>query len=105
MILLDSVGGSPATTFEHKAFVARGATNNPVITIPDFDILAWSDDPVRVRFWLDSHASIHNALRAPVGLSGIDLSAVDFADAEQFDEWLSLHATEHSELRILYGIS
>lgn len=90
---------------EHRQFIGiLGSQTTPII-IPDYDILAWSDDPISVRTWLDAHAQIHNALRAPAGISGIDLSVVDLTDDSQFQVWQDDHSAEHALLRQAFGVN
>lgn len=90
---------------EHKLFITQALTLTPAVQIPDYDILRFDDDPGLTWSWLNAHSLIHTALRAPVGVTGIDLSEVDFSNAEQFDLWQEVHRTEHATLRPLYGIT
>lgn len=90
---------------EHRQFIQVGLSVKPQIIIPDYDFLTWSDDPVFVRVFLDTHNRVHQLLDAPAGISSIDWSAVDFTDPAQFDIWQQDHAVEHSELRAAYGVT
>ena len=89
---------------EHKQFIQIAIANN-LPPAPDFDILSWSDDPLRSVFWRNVHQQIHLALREQSGVSGIDLSLVDFTDDGDFLVWQQDHATEHQQLRAFYGVT
>ena len=77
----------------------------PLANVPLYDILSWSDDPANVVFWLNTHQNIHQALRAQSGVTGIDLSLVDFNNDDDFLVWQEDHATEHAQLRYVYGLT
>lgn len=92
-------------SLEHFQFVSKSAALTPPITIPEYDILRWSDDPQFVVFWLNVHQQIHLALRQTTGVTGIDLSLLDFNDDEAFEEWLQDHSIEHGDMRSFFGVS
>lgn len=74
-------------------------------SVPDYDILAWDDEPARVQQWLASHEQIHEVLRQACGITGSDLSLADFSDEEQFAEWQQDNADEHQQFRQVLGIT
>jgi hypothetical protein len=82
-----------------------GTVGTPIANIPLYDILSWSDDPARVVFWLNIHQQIHQALRDQSGVTGIDLSLVDFNDDDDFLVWQLDHSVEHKQLRFAYGLT
>lgn len=90
---------------EHRLFITQALTLVPAVNIPDYDLQSWSDNPTVVASFLNSHAQIHNALRAPANYSGVDLSAVDLTDDEQWSDWMETHRTEHQFLRQFYGVN
>lgn len=90
---------------EHKQMVLLARGMSPPAVIPEYQIQQWSDSRRAVVFWLSAHQSIHEALRAQSGVTGIDLSLVDLNDNGQFEVWLEDHSTEHAALRSFYGIS
>ena len=92
-------------SLEHAQFSQIAGSVTPPVNIPLYDILSWSDDPGRMVFWLNTHQAIHLVLRAQTGVTGIDLSLVDFSDDEQFLQWQFDHSAEHSELRSVYGVT
>jgi hypothetical protein len=54
--------------------------------------------PSSLQDWLNVHADIHNqsyTLIAGQGTVAPDLSVVDFADAEQFYDWMEVHQAMH----------
>lgn len=90
---------------EHRQIIAIGRTATPPINIPDYPIAQWSDDPGPVAIWRNVHKLMHDASERPFGISGIDLSIVDFSDGEAFEIWLQDHRTRHQLLRQAYGIA
>lgn len=91
--------------FEHQAMITFCAKLTPAVHIPDYDIYAWRDEPEIVAQWLQAHNEIHNALRVPANVTGIDLSLVDFKDEDQWLEWHDDHAQEHLLLRNAFGMT
>jgi hypothetical protein len=54
--------------------------------------------PASLQDWLNVHAAIHNAsysLLAGQGAVAPDLSVVDFAQADQFYDWMQAHQEMH----------
>lgn len=90
---------------EHQQFVTISAGLTPPVSIPQYAIQQWSDEPRAVVFWLNSHYQIHQALRALTGVSGIDLSLLDFRDDSAFEVWQEDHSAEHGDLREVFGVS
>ena len=90
---------------EHKQFITSALALTTPVTVPDYDLLAYSDEPRLTRFWLDAHALVHNTLRSATGVTGIDLQEVDFTKADQFEIWLSDHALEHAQIRAVFKIT
>lgn len=90
---------------EHEQMRGIALTVTPPANIPAYQIQQWADSPAAVASWLVSHFTIHQALRAQSGVTGIDLSIVDFSDDEDFLLWQDDHGDEHSILRQFYGIA
>lgn len=90
---------------EHRQFIPLAAAAAPSVTIPDFDIAAWDDDPARVRIWLDAHRQMHVLLDQVTGQTNIDFSAVDFGNDEEFQTWQDDHATAHQGYRNFFGLT
>jgi hypothetical protein len=90
---------------EHKQFITSALTLTPPQTIPDYAIQSWNDDPAAVASWLNAHEQIHVALRAVSNITGIDLSAVDLTDEDEFFEWMDDHRTEHALFRGFFSIT
>lgn len=89
---------------EHKEFIMLANGLTPPTLIPDYALQSWSDEPVFVSGWLNVHANVHNALRVPANVTGIDLSNVDLTDDNQWYEWMLDHSQEHAALRAFYGV-
>ena len=90
---------------EHKLFITSALALTVPVNIPDYAIQSWDDDPNAVATWLNVHEQIHSALRTTANVTGIDLSAVDFTDNDEFFEWMEDHRLEHSLFRQFFGIS
>lgn len=90
---------------EHKQFITLSLALTPPLTVPDYDLLAWSDDPSIMRFWLNAHASIHQIIDQAAGITSIDLAAVDLSNDEEFDIWQEDHALSHADERAFFGIN
>jgi hypothetical protein len=59
-------------------------------------------DPVdrkAIDIWLELHQQSHNDINTVLGLSGFDLSDVDFSNRTRVREWINLHAQEHLAMR------
>lgn len=91
--------------YEHIVMAQKAAQLLKPVIVPNFDVLSWRDEPEFVTAWLNNHEAIHVQLRVGANLTGIDLSLVNFADDEQFSEWMDDHAQEHLDLRRIYGIT
>lgn len=91
-------------SIEHGQFANIASTLTPPAIIPAWDIFSWSDEPLRSVFWKNVHQTIHVALRQQSGVSGIDLSLIDFNNDADFLVWQNDHATEHAQLRAYYGV-
>jgi len=91
--------------YEHTQFhnIALNQLNS--IVVPDYDLASWSWAPEVTATWLNAHEVVHRALRQAAGISGIDLSIVDFRDEGAWFEWMDDHASEHQLIRQAFGIS
>lgn len=59
-------------------------------------------DPVdkeAIDTWMELHQQSHNDINAVLGLSGNDLSDLDFSNERRVREWINLHAQEHQAMR------
>jgi hypothetical protein len=89
---------------EHLQFVQVLAGQSPAVSIPDFDFMAFLTAGQAQRSMLDSHQQAHALLRQITGVRGIDLSQVDLAKENDFDNWIGYHRDEHSAIRNALGI-
>ena len=55
--------------------------------------------------WRNTHQLVHVSLRQVSGVTGVDLSLVDFTNDSDFLVWLEDHANEHAELRSFFGVT
>jgi hypothetical protein len=56
-------------------------------------------DPAALDRWLELHQQTHNDVNSVLGLSGNDLSDLDFENPRKVREWINLHAQEHQAMR------
>jgi hypothetical protein len=89
---------------EHLQFVQVLSQANPPILIPDFDFLQFLTAGPERKSIVESHAQAHVLLRAAMGITGTDLSAVNLDDNGSFNDWLSYHRDEHALIRQTLGI-
>lgn len=61
-------------------------------------------DPDNTSVWEDQHQVMHNNQDEILGISGFDLSEVDFKDEEFLTGWITLNANEHFQASNILGI-
>lgn len=54
--------------------------------------------------WLWNHQDVHNQMNAVAGVTGNDLTTVDFRDTDQVASWVWLHADEHMQVANILGV-
>jgi hypothetical protein len=84
---------------EHLQFVQLGLLQNPIVLVPDYSIVDWTDNQRARQDWFDAHQDIHNRLRSWTGVQGVDLSVVDWDKPDEQLSWLDDHGVEHSLIR------
>ena len=89
---------------EHQQLRAKAFALTPPLAIPEYDLGFWDDDPRVVTSWLNRHNEVHQLLRIPTGITGIDLSAVTLDDDGEWNDWMQDHGDEHQQLEAFYGI-
>lgn len=65
-------------------------------------------DPINLadpKGFLDNHQILHQQFSAVLGLSGFDLSDVDFNQKEQLAVWIDLNARSHRAACDILGLS
>jgi hypothetical protein len=90
---------------EHLQFVQVLAQKVPPVNIPAFDLLSFLTAGQARNSILQSHAASHVMLRAALGITGIDLSAVNLDAQDDFYNWLGYHASEHALIRQALGMT
>lgn len=92
--------------YEHQQFIQIGLQQTPRIEFVNYDLLAWDFEyRESMRSWLEVHEQMHESMRGPAGVSGIDLSSVDPGNEASFQNWLNFHALEHAQLRQAFGVT
>lgn len=61
-------------------------------------------NPNDTGVWEDQHQILHEAMDAVLGISGYDLSQVDFKDTDLLGGWIYLNANEHYQAANILGI-
>ena len=61
-------------------------------------------DPVSLEVWLANHQITHQQMNAVLGISGYDLSDVDWQDQESLFEWLQANFQEHLQASTALGL-
>ena len=90
---------------DHRQLAVFAAKLTKPVFVPDYDVGYWDDAPSVVTSWLNRHYEMHILLRQPGSIQGIDLSAVDLSDDDQWFVWLDSHRLEHQELNQFYGLT
>lgn len=61
-------------------------------------------DPENMDGWLALHQQMHNQQNAAMGISGYNLSEVDWQDENSRSEWIWQNADEHFRANQILGI-
>ena len=90
---------------EHEQLRVKVLHGNPSFVIPDYDILSWSDEPLFLDNWLQTHQFLHDALDEALNVTGIDFSLVNLSDEREFFLWLDDHRFTHATYRQILNIT
>ncbi len=90
---------------EHIQFVQVLAAQSPSIEIPDYNMLSFFTAGSARGSIAQSHSDVHNLLRGALGITGVDLSVLDFKDQASFYDWLAYHSAEHAQIRQIIGLT
>lgn len=63
--------------------------------------------PVRqeeFRDWLEQHQQAHTLFCNAIGISGVDISDLDFKDKTKRDAWMYLHFQQHQAAAQILGL-
>lgn len=88
---------------EHMQFVQILQASG--IPIPDYDFLQFLTADWARSSILQSHAQSHVTLRNAVGITGVDLSVLNFDSQDDFYAWTGYHAQDHALIRQQLGIT
>lgn len=89
---------------EHIQFVQVIAGQSPPLLVPDQNMLSFLTAGSARGSIVQTHADVHNILRGYLGISGIDLTEVNFKDESSFYDWLQYHSYEHAQIRQVLGL-
>ena len=91
-----------AWSFSHMAhhrLLAEAVYDLTGVQPPLYTLDPWDPDMV------DLHQQMHNSVDAVYGVSGLDLSDVDWQNADQRKRWLWLNATLHQQEQVASGVN
>lgn len=91
--------------YEHLQFIPLCSALTVPVNVPNYDILAWKDDPAFVQQWLVNHGIIHQALDTACNVTNIDFSLVDFSNDGEFLSWQDDHSQAHIGYRGILGVT
>ena len=89
---------------EHIQFVQVLAAMTPPVILANYDLASLLTAGSARKAQIEAHSDAHQELRQLAGITGIDLTEVDFDKQDDFYVWLGAHATEHSQIRQFLGI-
>lgn len=90
---------------EHIQFVQTLAGQSPPVLIPDQNMLSFFTAGAARGSIVQSHSDVHNLLRAQLGITGVDLTVIDFKDESSFYDWLQYHSYEHAQIRQVLALT
>jgi hypothetical protein len=91
---------------EHLQFVQVLQGQSPPVLIPDNDLMQFlTSSPTSLSSQVQAHAQQHVLIQAALGITSIDLSAVDLTQENDFYNWLGYHASVHAAIRSALGIT
>lgn len=76
--------------------------SNGLVVLPEYVL-----DPINPNdtgVWDDQHQIMHQDMDAVLGISGFDLTGVDFKNRDTLVNWVQLHASEHYQASNILGI-
>jgi putative alpha-1,2-mannosidase len=89
---------------EHLQFVQVLSQATPPVNIPAFDLLSFLTAGQARDSILQSHAQHHVLIHAALGITSIDLAAVNLSDENDFYNWTGYHASTHAAIRQALGL-
>ena len=102
----------PTTPAELEAWASAHASHhrdiNRVIyqltkvSLPEF--VLEPINPKDTGVWEDQHQQMHQNMDAILGISGVDLTNVDFTNPQLLTGWIQLNSTEHFQAANILGI-
>jgi hypothetical protein len=84
-----------------RIVTAIGVQKKISLSIYVLDPMPWFD----IGVWLANHQQMHDDMNGVSGVSGVDLTSVDWTNEEQAVNWIRLHWSEHQQNEQILGIS
>ena len=92
-----------ATTHaSHHRDINRAIYQITGVNLPEF--ILDPIDPSNTSVWEDQHQIMHSNFDEILGISGYDLSQVDFTNQEFLTGWITLNSNEHLQASNILGI-
>ena len=89
---------------QHLHYLDVLAGLSPPVVLPSIPLLSMGTTELEQRIFLHDNASAHELIRPYANISGIDLSAANLNDADEFSQWMDAHASEHELLDNAFGL-
>ena len=108
--LLNIPGEDDQNTFDEFSFSNQDSHNRIIRAIGDQNgvtLQVYIVDPMPLAdlgAWFRNHQQMHNDMNGVTGVSGNDLSSVDWKDEQAKAYWISLHWSEHQQNEQKLGI-
>lgn len=88
---------------DHHRSINGAIYRRNLIALPEFSL-----DPVPIGdnsgAWAYQHQTMHNNQNILLGISGFDLSRVEWNDKSLLEGWIWLHAQEHYQASQILGV-
>lgn len=88
--------------FQHHQSIVGALKDVRGVILPVYQI--FPANPQNMQIWLREHQHQHNEMCNALGISGTDLSSVDFRDKKQLDAWYFAHFLEHQAAAAASGL-
>jgi hypothetical protein len=90
--------------YDHVALNLKARNLSSPVIVPEYDITSWDEAPYQRSLWLAGHYDMHLALRDATGITGVDLTQVNWDDPKELFSWLENHSAEHEILDQVLGV-
>lgn len=89
----------------HHRDIIRVVFNTQQKRLDEYFIDDFNQQATNDTNWLYLHSIMHNQMNAALGVSGYDLTTLDWQDEENVANWFNQHADEHFQAAQILGVS